>query len=86
MADTADSGRLRVVAPIDVPRIGGAELATWLRDLAERAEQGEFRAIAVVTSTTDNEIGSAWKAPGGGWSDLLAGCAFLQARLLDEVS
>lgn len=84
MAD-ANHGRLRAVRPIEVPEIGGAEIATWLRELAERAEQGEFRAIAIITSTTDNEIGSAWKAPGGGWSDLLAGSAVLQRRLTDEV-
>lgn len=55
-----------------------------LRDCAERAERGEILGFAIVEVLPNQCINTNWAGSGVHRSDMLAGLAVLQQRLVDN--
>ncbi len=76
------------VPPIeDVPAVVAMreDMARWFRDLADRAERGEFVAAAVALVKVGMYTSSAWHDEAGNGPILLGSIASLQFRLAQSL-
>lgn len=83
----SDPPHLRVVAPLpEAAPIRSVALGAWLRELAERAEMGEFSAAAVGLATPRGAIVTTWYDPShSARVVLIAAAATLEHQLIADV-
>lgn len=58
-----------------------------LEDLIERARQGEFSGLAIVTITPEGHVGTGWAFGDAGWDRhrMYAGANLLERRIYEEL-